>query len=181
MTGYDVAKRFASSAGYLWQAANSQIYPELRKLEAEGLLDTTEIPWGDKGVTKTEYSMNATGLAAIRDWLDSSITYAAERDPARLKSAYLEMASPAGAEHFLREHISHHEKLRSEARDEINRIRSGSQPILSRRFAGKSETEIRRMTAFKIFAYQGVVDRSETEIAWARSGLELLRELDKET
>lgn len=75
MTGYDVAKRFASSVGFLWHAPNSQIYPELRKMEREGLLATREIPWGTKGVTKTEYSVNDAGLDALATWQEEPMTY----------------------------------------------------------------------------------------------------------
>ena len=38
MTGYDVAKRFDGSVGFMWQAPHSQIYPELRRMEDAGLV-----------------------------------------------------------------------------------------------------------------------------------------------
>ena len=33
MTGYDLSKRFESSVAYVWHAPDSQIYPELRRME----------------------------------------------------------------------------------------------------------------------------------------------------
>ncbi|MCJ7857265.1 PadR family transcriptional regulator [Corynebacterium kalidii] len=177
MTGYDVAKRFASSVGFLWHAANSQIYPELRRLEKEGLLDTREVPWGSKGVTKTEYSINDLGLTALREWQAEPIVYVPDRDPARLKAAYFEMAAPGVAENNLREHISHFEAQQSLARDELNRIDAGTSPNLVRRLARTPEDRHCETIAFKRFAYEGRVARAEMEIAWARQGLELLREL----
>ena len=36
LTGYDVVKQFSSSVGHVWHAPDSQIYPELRKMHAEG-------------------------------------------------------------------------------------------------------------------------------------------------
>ncbi|MGP5635164.1 PadR family transcriptional regulator [Corynebacterium variabile] len=183
MTGYDVAKMFASPVGYLWHAANSQIYPELRKLEKEGLLDTREIPWGSKGVTKTEYSVNDAGLAALRDWQDEPITYTPDRDPARLKVAYFEMSTPDAAERNLREHIAHFENQRTQARNEINRIDAGSSPSLVRRLRRTPEERHAETVAFKRFAYEGRVSQADSEIAWARRGLELLDSLygDKRT
>jgi PadR family transcriptional regulator AphA len=177
MTGYDVAKRFASSVGFLWHAANSQIYPELRKMEKEGLLDTREVPWGSKGVTKTEYSVNEAGMAAIRDWQEAPLTYVPDRDPARLKAAYFETGTPASTENNLREHISHFENQRSQALDEINRIDSGTSPNLDRRLQITPDDRRAETVAFKRFAYEGRVAQAETEIAWARRGLALLQEL----
>lgn len=177
MTGYDVAKRFASSVGFLWHAANSQIYPELRKLEKEGLLDTREVPWGSKGVTKTEYSISDAGLEAIRNWQSEPMTYIPDRDPARLKVAYFEMSTPEAAENNLREHLSHFENQRAQAQDEINRINSGTSPNLVRRLQRTPEEKHAATIAFKRFAYEGRVAQAEMEIQWAQRGLELLEEL----
>lgn len=177
MTGYDVAKRFASSVGFLWHAPNSQIYPELRKMEREGLLDSREIPWGTKGVTKTEYSINEAGRAALTQWQQEPMTYTPDRDPARLKAAYLEMGSPEAAANNLREHLSHFENQRSQALDEISRINAGISPTLARRLQGLPAEEHAVTIAFKRFAYEGRVSQAEMEIQWARRGLELLEEL----
>lgn len=177
MTGYDVAKRFASSVGFLWHAANSQIYPELRKLESEGLLDSHEVPWGSKGVTKTEYSINEAGLEALRQWQDEPMAYTPDRDPARLKAAYFEMSTPQAAENNLREHISHFENQRTQAQDEINRIDSGTSPNLVRRLQRTPEEKYAATIAFKRFAYEGRVAQAEMEIRWAQRGLELLEQL----
>lgn len=178
MTGYDVAKRFASSVGFLWHAPNSQIYPELRKMEREGLLATREIPWGTKGVTKTEYSVNDAGLDALATWQEEPMTYTPDRDPARLKAAYFEMGSPEAAQHNLREHISHFEYQRSQALDEINRIDSGTSPTLTRRLQNLPEEKHAKTIAFKRFAYEGRAIQAEAEIRWAQRGLELLEKLD---
>lgn len=174
MTGYDVAKRFASSVGFLWHAPNSQIYPELRKMEREGLLDSREIPWGTKGVTKTEYTVSQPGLEALIAWQQEPMTYTPDRDPARLKAAYFELASRDAAENNLREHISHFENQRAQSLDEINRIDSGISPTLVRRLRNLPPEQHAATIAFKRFAYEGRVARAETEIRWAQRGLELL-------
>lgn len=177
MTGYDVAKRFATSVGFLWHAANSQIYPELRKMEAEGLLDTEEVPWGSKGVTKTEYSINDTGTRALRQWQAEPMSYTADRDPARLKVAYFEMGTPQAAEANLHDHIAHFEDQRLRAAAEITRMKSGTSPNLVRRLKNTPPEEQEATIAFKIFAYEGRVAQAETEIRWAQRGLQLLEEL----
>lgn len=177
MTGYDAAKKFASSVGHVWHAANSQIYPELRKMEREGLVDTREVPWGTKGETKTEYAINGQGLDALREWQQEPLTYVADRDPARLKAAYLEWGSPESVESFLREHVSHFENQRRQALNEIHRVETGGNPTLARRLQIMPQEEHARIMAFKRFAYEGRVLHAEAEIAWAKRGLELMEEL----
>ena len=47
-TGYDLLQIFDSSIGFVWHAAHTQIYPELRRMEAEGLLESVEVPCGPR-------------------------------------------------------------------------------------------------------------------------------------
>jgi PadR family transcriptional regulator AphA len=39
LSGYDLQKQFSLSVGHVWHAPDSQIYPELRKMEAAGLVE----------------------------------------------------------------------------------------------------------------------------------------------
>ncbi|HXR45767.1 MAG TPA: PadR family transcriptional regulator, partial [Pseudolysinimonas sp.] len=80
MTGYDLAKSFHSSVGHVWHAPDSQIYPELRRMEGEGLLEGTSTQRGTR--SKTEYSITPEGIAAFRSWMAEPLSYAPERDPA---------------------------------------------------------------------------------------------------
>lgn len=65
-SGYDLAGRFADVIGaYAWDAKHSQIYPELRRLEGEGLVEV--VGRGARG--RTTYRCTADGLAALRTWL----------------------------------------------------------------------------------------------------------------
>ena len=66
MTGYDLAKAFHSSVGHVWHAPDSQIYPQLRRMETEGLVTGTSVPWGPRG-TKTRYDITDAGLTAFRE------------------------------------------------------------------------------------------------------------------
>ncbi|NLG22587.1 MAG: PadR family transcriptional regulator [Actinomycetales bacterium] len=65
-SGYDLARRFAEVVGaYAWDAKHSQIYPELRRLEEEGLIEVVE-----RGARRrTTYACTAAGLSALRAWL----------------------------------------------------------------------------------------------------------------
>src|SRR5690554_4859194 len=105
LTGYDAVKHFRTSVGHLWHAPDSQIYPELRRMLAEGLLEATEVPWGTKSATKTQYSLTDSGRAALAQWQYTPLSYALERDHAHLLAAYFEWGSRESAAERLREHI----------------------------------------------------------------------------
>ncbi|HST71281.1 MAG TPA: PadR family transcriptional regulator [Kocuria rosea] len=177
MTGYDVVKQFSTSVGHVWHAPDSQIYPELRKMHAEGLLSSRAVPWGTRGATKTEYTITPEGERALRAWQDQPLSYVRERDPAHLKAAYFEWAAPGAAAEQLRAHIAHYEEQRRQALEQIAGLQNRTSPTLARRLAANPEEQWERITRFKVYAYEGQVARAEQEIAWARSGLRLLEEL----
>jgi PadR family transcriptional regulator, regulatory protein AphA len=65
MSGYDLARRFDESMANVWPAQHSQIYPELGKLVAAGLI--TQIGEGPRG--RKVYETTAAGLDELRLWL----------------------------------------------------------------------------------------------------------------
>lgn len=176
MTGYDVVKQFSTSVGHVWHAPDSQIYPELRKMHAEGLLSSRPVPWGSRGATKTEYAITAEGERALRAWQARTLDYVRERDPAHLKAAYFEWAPPGAAAAQLRAHIEHYRDQRRQALEQIRAIEDRTNPTLVRRLAASPEDQWERITRFKVLAYEGQVARADQEIAWAEQGLRLLEE-----
>jgi DNA-binding PadR family transcriptional regulator len=68
MSGYDLSRHFELSMGNVWPAQHSQIYPELAKLAASGLIaQTGEGPRGRK-----VYQTTPEGLEALREWMRDS-------------------------------------------------------------------------------------------------------------
>ena len=179
MTGYDLHKRFDSSVGHVWYAPDSQIYPELRKMEADGVVTAAEVPWGSKG-TKREYSITEAGRDALRSWMNATLPYARFRDAMHLKSAYFEWATPDAARAQLRAHIEHYEGELAQWEEQIHQIDTATSFMLNRRLAVTPEKDRKRTAAFKRYAYEGLVLRAEQEIAWARDGLKLIDDLDEE-
>lgn len=180
MTGYDLSKRFESSVAYVWHAPDSQIYPELRRMEKDGLLTGELIPWGPRG-KKTQYRMTEAGTAAFREWMNTTLEYTRERDPVHLKAAYLEWAAPESARDQMKAHIAYHELRREQWVNMIEELRNGTNVMLKKRLEMTPEADRRRTTQFKIFTYEGLIARAETEIAWARRGLDLIDLLDGES
>ena len=65
MSGYDLSRYFSVSLANVWPAQHSQIYPELAKLLADGLIEQTgEGPRGRK-----VYQTTSAGIEALRTWL----------------------------------------------------------------------------------------------------------------
>lgn len=177
LTGYDAVKHFRSSVGHLWHAPDSQIYPELRRMAADGLLATAEVPWGSKSATKTRYALTDAGRDALRTWQRQGVSYAPERDQAHLLAAYFEWGTPESARARLEEHLDFYAGVKTSAERQANEIRDRTSATLQRRLAGADPADHERIAAFKLFAYEGKIARAEAEIAWARRGLDLLETL----
>ena len=172
-TGYDLLQIFDSSVGFVWYAAHTQIYPELRRMEAEGLLDSVEIPRGPKA-HKREYRITEQGLNTLRRLASTPVEPSPEKDPYRLKAAYLEWADPEGAREQFRLHLAHYEHWLKEWEEMEQRIADGIDPVVNERLAARPAAEHRTIVAAKVFAYQGMIARARMEIEWAEQGLALL-------
>lgn len=173
MTGYDLHKRFDSSVGHVWYAPDSQIYPELRKMEKDGVVEAVEVPWGTKG-TKREYHITPGGRQALRDWMNQVLPYQRVRDAMHLKAAYFEWADPDAARAQLEAHIEHYSSELEQWREQIRQIDTGTSATLNERLRVTPPEDHDRTIGFKRFAYEGLVQRAEQEIEWAKRGLELV-------
>jgi PadR family transcriptional regulator, regulatory protein AphA len=176
MSGYDLQKQFSQSVGHVWHAPDSQIYPELRRMEAEGLVEAEEQVRGERG-TRRLYHVTDAGDRAFLEWMNSPLDYQRVRDPAHLRAAYLEWARPAQARAFLERHIAQWRGELAQWEGELRHIELLDNPMLVRRLEVTPVEERERTIAFKRFTYEGLVARALTEIAWAENGLALLAEL----
>jgi PadR family transcriptional regulator AphA len=68
-TGYDIKRVTDYSTRYFWRTSYGQIYPELRALEAAGLVRSSEEPRGRR--RRRVYELTAAGEQALSDWLRS--------------------------------------------------------------------------------------------------------------
>jgi PadR family transcriptional regulator AphA len=177
LSGYDLQKQFSLSVGHVWHAPDSQIYPELRKMEAAGLVEGEEQVRGERG-TRRVYHVTDAGDRAFLEWMRAPLDYSRVRDPAHLRAAYLETTTPDAARAFLRAHIAQWEAELDQWEGELRRIDAIENPMLVRRLAATSPEGHARTIAFKRFAYEGLVERARGEIEWGRRGLELVDDLE---
>lgn len=108
-SGYDIKKFVDNSTRFFWAASYGQIYPELKRLEAAGLIRASE-PEG--GRRRTEYDLTEAGEAALREWLTSSeeLTYEV-RDEGLLKFFFGDVMRPAEVIEQLERKAEHHDRV----------------------------------------------------------------------
>lgn len=83
MSGYDIKGHIDLTAGFFFPASYSQIYPELKKLEAEGLVEGTQADTGRR--SRTEYAITRAGRAMLAEWLADPSADSELRDEGLLK------------------------------------------------------------------------------------------------
>jgi DNA-binding PadR family transcriptional regulator len=155
-TGYELARLFDESLLNVWPASHSQIYPELAKLAADGLIRQTAS--GPRG--KKVYSITPDGLDEVMRWVRTEPDHST-RNPSFLRVFFLWLMEPEDALAFLeREELVHEAKLRE--------------------FEAKTEQPVRDTTrewAFRLALDWGV--RYEREMlawnTWARRQIEVRR------
>jgi DNA-binding PadR family transcriptional regulator len=177
MTGYDLAKQFDVSVAYVWHAPHSQIYPELRKLEAGGLITAESVPRGTRA-TKRTYSITEAGRAELARWVDELTPPPPERDAAHLKATYYEFGSYANARRHFQAHLAHHQRQQLKWETHVTQLKNRDTDLLRRRLAIEPEHRHDAVVAYKVHVYRGLVERARVEVEWARQGLALVDRLE---
>jgi DNA-binding PadR family transcriptional regulator len=68
MSGYDISKEFSRDLAEFWSAKHSQIYPELNRLQKEGLI-SCRIEISGEVLERKIYSVTKQGKADFMKWL----------------------------------------------------------------------------------------------------------------
>ncbi|RJT96570.1 PadR family transcriptional regulator [Arthrobacter frigidicola] len=89
-SGYELTRKFDSSLRTAWHAQHSQIYPELAKLEAEGLAEI--IKRGARG-SKT-YGLTESGHDALRHWLVEVAPDRSQRNESAVRLFLTQLMAP---------------------------------------------------------------------------------------
>ena len=83
LSGYDIKAIVDRSTRFFWAASYGQIYPELRRLEAGGLIEGEDVPNG--GRRRRVYTLTPSGHEALVEWLLGSSTTIELRDESLLR------------------------------------------------------------------------------------------------
>ncbi len=148
-TGYDIKRIVEVSTRFFWGASYGQIYPELRRLAAEGLVEAEAAPRG--GIARTVYRLTPKGERALRHWLTSDDELIFEyRDEALLKLFFADVLGPD-------ELLAHVRQARAEFQDVVARFRD---------IGAGAEEDIARGQASPYVALRYGIELMEWVSAW---------------
>jgi PadR family transcriptional regulator, regulatory protein AphA len=97
-SGYDLLKRFKLSMDKLWPATQSQLYGELNKLAAAGLIKVSDM--GPRG--RKEYAITDAGRAELYRWMTSPKEDPPLRNASLLRIFLLGQLTPSQAREYLK-------------------------------------------------------------------------------
>ena len=152
-TGYEIKQLVDKSTRHFWAASYGQIYPELRRLEEEGLVRSSPEPSG--GRARTAYDLTEAGRQALQGWLASDRELFYElRDEGMLKLFFSDIATPEERIRNIRAMRESHERTLAQLvahEDEASQVPEGPRLtlelgiLLHRGIVGWCESTERRL------------------------------------
>lgn len=123
-SGYDLLKRFKQSMANVWPATQSQLYGELNKLSASGLIEVSDV--GPRG--RKEYRVTDAGRAELVRWITNPQDDPAWRRPDLLRVFLLDEIPVEDARAYVTafaEHADSDLKRYEHLRDSIDWVGDG--------------------------------------------------------
>ena len=107
-SGYDIKTVVDRSTRFFWAASYGQIYPELRRLEKEGLIEGEDAPRGERG--RRVYEITKAGREALVEWLLGPTVTIEYRDESLLRLFFADALPREGALQLLEGRKRGHEE-----------------------------------------------------------------------
>lgn len=79
-TGYDILQHFKTGLSHVWQASHQQVYRELDRMRAAGLLTCATVPQAERPDRKV-YRLTDAGRQALDTWLAEPLAASPVRQP----------------------------------------------------------------------------------------------------
>jgi DNA-binding PadR family transcriptional regulator len=109
-TGYEIKQFVDKTTRNFWTASYGQIYPELKRLEDQGLVVGREEPTGERA--RTVYDLTPAGQTALEQWLTSDEVLIDEsRDEGMLKLFFSDVVPEQRIENIRAMRAVHERKL----------------------------------------------------------------------
>jgi len=175
MSGYELVQFFDSGSGWVWSAPQSQIYPRLRRMEADGLITGERTVRGSK-LERTAYSLTDAGRRALLDWIAEYHAPPAPRDPFALQALLFDMVAPEEAITVLKAYIEEQEKIAERHEWQAARLRALDTPLLRERLRGRPTGEHTRIGRLKAHVFQGKAAAARQQVEWAREAITLVED-----
>ncbi len=161
-SGYDLAKKFDGSVGFVWNATHQQIYRELTKLEEQSHV-TAEVVQQDNRPDKKVYKVTSAGEDYLRVWIAKPIVMSGKKDDLLVKLFAGDLVEPSVILCELEHHRAQHQDL-------LDTCKSIEQHV----FANVSPQDLQRRYRY-LTVRQGV--RIETEwLAWCDEAIAFVKQ-----
>jgi PadR family transcriptional regulator AphA len=95
LSGYEIKATVDRSTRFFWAASYGQIYPELRRLEREGLIEGKDAPSGRRA--RRVYRLTPAGRAELETWLLGPESTFEVRDESLLRLFFADVLPPEQA------------------------------------------------------------------------------------
>ncbi|HET7578925.1 MAG TPA: MFS transporter [Bacillales bacterium] len=118
-TGYDLKKEFDKHMNVVWFSHLSQIYPELGKLEKEGLLESRTVKQEGKPDKKT-YTVTKKGMEELAGWVAQPPNEPKMKDPFLMKAFFMDKIPLDEAVFQMQTYQKKHEKRLGKMRELVN-------------------------------------------------------------
>lgn len=118
-SGYEIKQTIDKTTRFFWSASYGQIYPELRRLAAAGLVEGEAAPRG--GRARTVYGLTDDGRRRLEDWLAEPDFRVDIRDEGLLKLFFADLLPGEASLELLRIRRGAHERIL----EQLRQIESG--------------------------------------------------------
>ena len=145
--------------------------------QAEGFIKAKVAPRG-KHAEKRIYSITDAGMAELRRWATDFMPLPAQRDPVVLKAAFFDLAPLESVREQLRAHIAQFQWRMEQWQAREEAIRDRRAELVEVWLTRQPIQEHENIIELKIHALEGLIARARAEIAWARSGLALVDQIE---
>jgi len=167
MTGYEIKKFFDASVAHFWNAELSQIYPSLKAMESEGLVEM-QVEVQDDRPNRKVYSITDRGRGELRQWLAQPAEPEQIREPLLIKVFFGAALPKEDLINILRAQIEQHHLYLS------NLARGGS---MIGKFA--EAIGLQRDAAFWGLTVDAGLRICRAEIEWAEAAIGKIELLDE--
>jgi DNA-binding PadR family transcriptional regulator len=173
MTGYELAQFFDQSTRWVWNAPHSNIYPELRKMEEEGLISGRKEIRGQR-LERKLYSITEEGIEQLRQWVVTSPNGANQRDPMFLRAVFFDLVEPEDAVPLLENYIAELDTSIEEWSGHRALLLAKDTPLLRERLTHRPQGQHERIAQLKAHVFEGMMAVAEARRVWAQETLELI-------
>lgn len=110
LAGYDIKKLFEGEVGDFWYSNHSQIYPELKRMQAEELI-SVHVQTVGKKLAKKFYHITEKGEKELQDWMREPLSkLVPSRDEFTMKLYLINDADDPRIPELFREEIARHQE-----------------------------------------------------------------------